>query len=165
MGQGWGYTKILPSLQFFRINLSLDLGIKCHNLSPAQSLSVILVLHHQPLPAMSEMGQLLLQTMSTACPQPLPIMLGAPFFLPQIIVVSRLPLLFITHEMTLFPLLVTSRSLDVSDVNLNSFVGLAKEFTLLVCAQLLSGYQKRGAHPRAFLILRPLWFLLTPLLL
>jgi hypothetical protein len=78
-------------------------------------------------------GRLFLQTMSTTCPQPLPIMLGAPFFSPRIIAMSRLPPLFIIQEMTLFPLLVTSRSLDVSDVSLNSFAGLVKEVTLLVC--------------------------------
>jgi hypothetical protein len=69
---------------------------------------------------------------------------GAPSFLPQIIALSHLLPLFIIHETILFPLLITSRSLDVSDVSLNSFAGLVKEVTLLVYAQLLLGYQKRG---------------------
>jgi hypothetical protein len=68
-----------------------------------------------------------------------------------------------TGDDSLF-LLVTSIILDVSDVNQNSFAGLTKEVTLLVCAWLLLVYQKRGAHPKAFQILKPPWFLLTPLL-
>jgi hypothetical protein len=82
---------------------------------------------------MSEMGRHFLQIMLKARTQPLPIMLGAPSFLPQIIAVSHLQHLFIILKKTLIPLLVTSRILDVSDISLNSFAGLVKEVTLLVC--------------------------------
>jgi hypothetical protein len=77
---------------------------KFHNIPLAHSLSVILVLHHQPLPVMSEMGPHFLQIMSTAHTQPLPIMLGAPSYSPQIIAVSHLQPLFIMKENILFPL-------------------------------------------------------------
>jgi hypothetical protein len=74
-------------------------------------------------------GSILSTNYVDSLPQPLPIMLGEPFLLTQIIVMPRLLHLFIIQEMTLFPLLVTLRRLDVSDVSLNSFVGIAKEVT------------------------------------
>jgi hypothetical protein len=89
---------------------------------------------------------------------------GGTIFSPQIIAMSCLPLLFIIREMTLYPLLVTLRSPTTLDVSLNSFAGLAKEFTLLICVQLLLRYPKHGVHPRALQILRHVWFLFMTLL-
>jgi hypothetical protein len=79
-----------------------------------------------PLLVMLHIHHQPLLVMLEICHQPLQVMLGA---------------------------FIRLRSLDVSDVRPDSFAGLAKEVTLLICVLLLLGYQKHGSHLRALQVL------------